>query len=140
MGNKRLESAQFGSFDIAFDADIDPNNQFPAVILSQNKMIKLCLFCVHLHPFGKPIDASKRRKEIDRLFDLCLQQKVSENLIICGDMNMRFHEEMAVINEYNGNLSSVWSIVPDKLKNNCMFSWYYNYFEVGAEACTRFDK
>ena len=65
---------------------------------------------------------------------------MSHSLAICGDTNMREFEEVDVVNEYDGKLWCVWSIVPDEVKENCMFSWYRNYFEVGAEERSRFDK
>ena len=53
---------------------------------------------------------------------------------------MRYQEERDIIKSYDGSLSCCWDVVPDDLKKNGMFTWYRNYFSVGQQGTSRYDK
>ena len=65
---------------------------------------------------------------------------MNEYFVLVGDTNMRYKEELDIIKDYNGDIDCCWQIVPEQMKKNSMFTWYSNYFEVGTDGVSRYDK
>ena len=150
--HKRLEKR---GFKIDVSDGIDLGNKWPGFILykqqqQQNRAEckmnddssrsygkKLLFFGTHLY-YGQN-NAKRRERSIDRLYQVAKRHKMTEYLVICGDTNMRDHEEVNIVNSYN-DISSCWDIVPQQYKQNSMFTCYKNYFKKGKPGVSRYDK
>eukprot|EP01083_Nonionella_stella_P222134 792978_1 len=126
-------------YDVDCD-NIDPLNKWPTVIL-RKKSKNILLFGVHLN-YGDH-GSIQRKMSFDRLYALAKKYNMHHQFVLIGDTNMREYDERDILQKYRKyGISSCWDLIePEHLKRSSfMATFYRNFFEIGKQGTTRYDK
>ena len=92
-------------------------------------------------PFGGEVNAQIRLNQFRMLYNECKKLKLEKYFMLAGDTNMRYNEEVNILKLYKNEIHSCWEMVPFyTILKNSMYTFYRNYFSVGAKGATRYDK